>query len=86
MTTINTPTKRTLPLDQITPYWRNPRRIPGDAIKSVRESLERYGYQQPIVVDEHNVIVVGHTRYYAMQQMDIDEVEVYVTNLPEDKV
>ena len=85
MSTVETPDVVTLPLTDIKPYWRNPRRIPPEAIAAVRTSLETYGYMQPIVVDRSNVIVVGHTRFYAMQEMGIVEAQVYVTDLPEDK-
>jgi ParB-like chromosome segregation protein Spo0J len=85
MTTLNTPETELVELSAIKPYWRNPRRIPPEAIESVKSSLERYGYQQPIVVDTDNVVVVGHTRLYAMQQMGVERVEVYRTDMPETK-
>jgi hypothetical protein len=79
------PESKTLPLEEIKPYWRNPRRIPPQAITAVRESIERYGYVQPIIVDRENVVVVGHTRLEALKQLGVSEIEVYVTDLPEDK-
>ena len=83
--TIAMPVVKTLKLSEITPYGNNPRRIPAEAVAKVRESLENYGYQQPIVVDHNNVIVVGHTRFLAMQEMGIDSAQVYVTDLSEEK-
>jgi hypothetical protein len=80
------PETRTVKIGDLTPYFRNPRTISPEAIAAVRESIERYGYQQPIVVDAENVIVVGHTRFYAMKEMGVTDVQVYVTRLPEDKV
>lgn len=80
------PITRILSLDEIKPYWRNPRRIPPEAVAAVKDSIERYGYQQPIVVDKDNVIVVGHTRLKALQEMGVDTVQVYVTDLPAEKV
>ena len=52
-------------LDKIQPYPGNPRKIPPAAIAKVAKSLQTNGWMQPIVVDSHNVIVVGHTRYQA---------------------
>lgn len=78
MTATGMPEIVKLPLDQITPYPNNPRSIPREAIAKVRESLEKYGYHQPIVVDREHVIVVGHTRYAALQQMGVEEIEVYI--------
>jgi len=79
------PDAKTLAIDDIKPYFRNPRRIGEDAIAAVAESIERYGYQQPIVVDADNVIVVGHTRHLALQKLGYTEVAVYVTDLPAEK-
>lgn len=84
MTAPQQPDATTLALSDIKPYWRNPRSIGQEAIDSVQASLEEYGYQQPIVVDTDNVIIVGHTRYFAMQQMGETEADVYVSNLSAD--
>lgn len=73
---------RTLPIDDIRPYWRNPRRVPEEAVTALMESLRNYGYQQPIVVDGENVIVIGHTRYAAMRRLGYTEVPVVVADLP----
>ena len=79
------PTTQTLRLDDIKPYWRNPRRIPEEAVVAVAESIKLYGYQQPIVVDTEHVIIVGHTRHLALQRLGYTEVQVYVSDLPPDK-
>lgn len=79
------PEAEILPVDEIIPYWRNPRKIPQVAVDAVAESIERYGYHQPIVVDSDKVIIVGHTRHAALKQLGITEVQVYVTDLPEAK-
>ena len=84
--TITVGETRTLDIDEITPYWRNPRRIPPEAVDGVAESIKKYGYQQPIVVDESNTIVVGHTRLQALKKLGYKKVEVHVTNLPPEKV
>lgn len=65
-------------IDEIIPYWRNPRRIPDEAVNAVAESISRYGYQQPIVVDGKMVIVAGHTRYAALRRLGAEEVQIVV--------
>lgn len=78
---------KTVSIDQIIPYWRNPRRIPNEAVNAVAESIQRYGYQQPIVVDEDMTIIIGHTRYAALRRLNTLEVEVLIVDdLPGDKV
>lgn len=53
-----------LSLSAIKPYERNPRKN-DEAVNGVAESIKKFGFQQPIVVDKNSVIVVGHTRYKA---------------------
>ena len=76
---------KVLPLDAIRPYWRNPRRVPEQAVNDLIESMTLYGYQQPVVVDEDDVIIVGHTRYAALRKMGIQSVMVVVADLPPEK-
>lgn len=83
---ITVPEATMVPIGQVQPYYRNPRRIPQEAIDAVAESIHLYGYQQPIVVDQQMVVVVGHTRLLALKKLGFTEVPVLVTDLPEDKV
>lgn len=62
-----------LPLSAIKPYEKNPRKNDG-AVDGVAESIKQFGFQQPIVVDSKNVIVVGHTRYKAAQKLGLETV------------
>ena len=49
-------------IDEIKPYENNPR-INDKSVDDVAKSIKEFGWQQPIVVDKDNVIIVGHTRY-----------------------
>ena len=50
-------------------------------------SIERYGFQQPIVVDKDHVIIVGHTRLKAAKKLGLTKVPVVTaTDLDEEKV
>jgi ParB-like chromosome segregation protein Spo0J len=68
------------PLDQIQPYEKNARKIPQRAIDKVAASLEEYGWQQPIVVDKHGVIIVGHVRRLAALQLGWTEAPIHVAD------
>jgi hypothetical protein len=74
-----------LSIDEIKPYENNPRTITDEAVAAVRQSLETYGYQQPIVVDQEHVVIVGHTRRQALIQMGVTEVPVLVARLTEEQ-
>ena len=56
-------------IDSITPYARNARKIPAQAIEKVAASIKEFGWRQPIVVDDQGVIVCGHTRWLAAQKL-----------------
>lgn len=65
------------PLADIKPYEKNPR-VNDAAVDAVAESIRRFGFRQPIVVDEAGVIVCGHTRWKAAQKLGLDKVPVHV--------
>ena len=64
-------------LDRIKPYENNPR-INDDAVDAVVQSINEFGFRQPIVVDTDGVIIVGHTRYKAAKKLELDKVPVHV--------
>ena len=73
-------------LDSIRPYPGNPR-INDSAVNAVAASIREFGFRQPIVVDEHGEIIVGHTRYKAAQKLDLQTVPVHVMRgLPPEKL
>ena len=72
-----------LNIRDIVPYANNPRNNT-KAIEAVAESIKRYGYCTPIVVDEKNVIIAGHSRYYALLSLNYTEVTVLVSDMPAD--
>ena len=60
------------------PYGDNPRVIPDSAIDTVAESIKRFGFRQPIVVDQGDVIVIGHVRQLAALKLGLTSVPVHV--------
>ena len=64
-------------LSAITPYEKNPR-LNDVAVDAVAESIERFGFRVPLVIDTDGVIVCGHTRYKAAQKLGLDKVPVHV--------
>jgi DNA modification methylase len=74
------------PLDAVRPYANNPRQN-DDAVEAVAESIRRFGFRQPIVVDADGVIVAGHTRFRAAQRLGLATVPVHVaTDLTADEI
>lgn len=57
------------PLSEITPYAKNAKKHDQTQIDNVAESIKRYGFVQPIVVDRDGVIVIGHCRALAAKKL-----------------
>ena len=64
-------------LSEIHPYEKNPGFNDG-AVEAVANSIKEFGFQQPIVVDKDLVVVVGHTRMKAAEQLGLSEVPVVI--------
>jgi ParB-like chromosome segregation protein Spo0J len=69
-----------VPIGLVVPYEQNPRKIPKSAIAVVRKSIEKFGYNVPIVVDSDMVIVTGHTRFCACKEMGMTHVHVVIAD------
>ena len=73
----------TLSIEDIIPYKNNPR-INDDAVAGVVESIRQCGELDPIEVDENNIILSGHTRLKAYNQLGYDSISVLrITGLTE---
>ena len=66
-------------IDRVIPYENNPRHN-DDAVEKVANSLQEFGWKQPMVVDGDGVLIVGHTRLKAAKQLGMDKVPVLVAN------
>ena len=74
----------TVAISSIKPYWRNPRRNT-HVVEGVAESIKKFGYSVPIVVDRNMVILKGHTTYRALTKLGHTEIKVVVADLSESK-
>ena len=65
----------------IKPYEKNAKKHPTKQIQQVANSIKEFGFNQPIVVDQDNVIIVGHGRYEASKLLGLVDVPVITVNL-----
>ena len=66
-------------LDEIKEYEKNPRKN-DKAVDYVANSIKEFGFKVPIVIDKNNIIVAGHTRYKAAQQLKLDSVPCIIAD------
>ena len=74
-------------LADIVPYAKNTKKHDETQIKNVAESIKKYGWVQPIVIDNDGTIVIGHCRALAAEKLGMEEVPcVVVSDLTEDEI
>lgn len=64
---------------EVKPYEKNPRKN-DQSVDKVANSIKEFGFKVPIVIDKHNVIVCGHTRYKAAKKLKLAVVPCVVAD------
>lgn len=63
-------------VQEITPYERNAKKHPEEQVEHIANSIREFGWQQPLVVDKDNVLVIGHGRLMAAKKLGLEWVPV----------
>lgn len=58
--------------DKIIPYVNNNKEHPDTQIERIMLQITKYGFDQPLVIDEDHIIIKGHGRHIAGTKLDID--------------
>ena len=61
-------------IGDIKPYTKNAKKHPQDQIERIAKSIKEFGFKQPLVVDKHNVLVIGHGRLLASKALGMETV------------
>lgn len=73
--------------EKLKPYGRNPRKRSPESVRKIADSIEGFGWQQPIVVDKGFVVIIGHGRLEAAKLLGHPKVPVQVaTDLTPEQV
>ena len=73
-----------VPLHKLTPYVNNARTHSPEQVDQIAASIKEFGFVNPILVDERDVIVAGHGRLMAARKLGMDIIPViYLRHLNE---
>ena len=72
-------------IEQLKPYPKNAKKHPKKQIEQVANSIKEFGFNQPIVVDKNNVVIVGHGRLEAAKLLKMKEVPTLQVDLTEEQ-
>ena len=60
--------------------YENNARKNDKAVALVAESIENYGFKVPVIVDQNNVLVAGHTRLKAAKQLGLEKIPAIIAD------
>ncbi len=72
-------------IEAIKPYPKNAKKHPNKQVEQIAASIKEFGFNQPIVVDSNNVVIVGHGRLEAAILLGLKEVPTITVDLTEDQ-
>ena len=62
-------------IGELTPYPRNARRHSRKQLRKIADSLQRFGWTNPILIDENGMVLAGHGRLEAARMLGWDTIE-----------
>jgi len=73
-------------IDILKPFEKNPKSHPAEQINRIVRSIQEFGFTNPILaLKENNMIIAGHARLKAAQQMNLVQVPVIFLDMPYEK-
>jgi len=77
---------REMSVNDVKEYANNARKN-DKAVDLVAQSIQKYGFKNPVIVDKNNVIVAGHTRLKAALKLGMETIPVIMADdLTEEQV
>lgn len=72
---------------KLIPYENNAKLHPERQVEMIANSIREFGFQQPVVIDKNNVVVIGHGRLMASERLGLAEIPcVRVADLTEEQI
>lgn len=69
-----------IPINDLKEYENNSRTHSEEQITQIVNSIKEFGFTNPILIDNKNLIIAGHGRLLAAKKLDIKEVPTIVLN------
>lgn len=71
----------------VKPYAQNVKKHPAEQVEQIANSIQQFGFQQPIVIDQNDTVIIGHGRLLAAKKLKLQEVPcVRAESLSEEQV
>ena len=63
-------------IEKIKIYEGNAKKHPEWQIEQIMKSIQEFGFNDPVAVDQNNEIIEGHGRYEALKRLGYTEIEI----------
>jgi len=63
-------------VDKIKEYSNNAKEHPKEQVQQIADSIKEFGFNDPIAIDENNIIIAGHGRLLAAKLLEMKKVPV----------
>lgn len=82
----NKPQVTMVPTDDLKPYKRNAKIHGEEQVEMIANSIQEFGFNNPILVDDSNGVIAGHGRLLAAKKLELEEVPcIYLSHLTEEQ-
>ena len=61
-------------IKSLIPYVNNAKQHPEDQVNKIASSIKHFGFNQPLVIDKNNEVIVGHGRLEAAKKLNMEQV------------
>jgi hypothetical protein len=65
-------------IKDLVPYIKNTKEHTHDQVSKIAKSIKENGFLQPLIIDKSNVVIAGHGRLLAAQQLEMTELPCIV--------
>ena len=75
-----------LKINELKPFEGNAKKHPKEQVEQIKKSIMEFGMNDPIAIDENNIVIEGHGRLLALRDMNYTEVEcIRLSHLSEEQ-
>ena len=72
-------------IDDLKPFKKNPKKHPEHQLEMLKKSMGEFGWTNPILIAQDNMIIAGHARHEVAKQLGLGEVPTIFIDLPYEK-